>query len=301
MELTRRVEAWRSAGDIESFRGHSIYVHHRVGGALSPDTPPLLLLHGFPSSSYDWRPLLETMPSRDVLAFDFLGFGLSDKPRDHTYTLAWQADLTEELVRRHFPERPVFLLAHDMGTSVSTELFARQIEGSHTFEMSGALLFNGSMVVERASLTRSQKALLSPVGAIATRLSNRRLFGREFGAIFSPGHPLSEEEADDQWSLVCHKRGRTLGHRLIHYVTERRRLHDRWHGALRDWPGRLNLTWGELDPVATTRVLDAVIDLRPHVPVQRLPELGHYPQIEDPSAIVAAISEAESRNGGPVD
>ena len=296
MEITDRVRQWRSAGSSESFRGHSIHVHVRDG-----EGTPLLLLHGFPSSSYDWKPLLELMPDRPVLAFDFLGFGLSDKPRDHTYTLAWQADLAEELVRRHFPGRPVFLVAHDMGTSVSTELFAREIEGRRPFETTGALLFNGSMVVERATLTRSQKALLSPFGPIATRLSNRRLFGREFGAIFSPSHPLSEEEADDQWSLVCHNGGRTIGNKLIHYVNERRRYHSRWHGAISDWPGQLSLVWGELDPVATTSVLAAVIELRPAVPVERLPELGHYPQIEDPSAIAAAISAAESRAGAAGD
>jgi pimeloyl-ACP methyl ester carboxylesterase len=61
----------------------------------------LLLLHGFPSSSYDWRLLLDELPGRAVLAYDCLGFGLSEKPRDHTYTLGGQADIAEELVARH--------------------------------------------------------------------------------------------------------------------------------------------------------------------------------------------------------
>lgn len=293
MVLTARAEAWRSAGVSESFRGHSIHVHRQSGDGSTPGAPPLLLLHGFPSSSFDWKPLLAGMPGREVLAFDFLGFGLSDKPRDHVYSLHWQADLTEELVRRHFPGRPVFLVAHDMGTSVSTELFARDLEGRLGFEPAGAMLFNGSMVLDRATLTRSQKLLRGPLGPLATRLSNYRVFRREFGAIFSPAHPLSEEEAADQWSLICHNGGRTLGHRLIHYLEERAKLTDRWHGALRDWPGELSLAWGELDPVATTSVLDAVIGLRPGVPVERLPGLGHYPQIESPGAIAAALTAAQ--------
>jgi pimeloyl-ACP methyl ester carboxylesterase len=293
LKLTNRVIDWRTRGQSERFRGHSIHVHETPG-----EGPPLLLLHGFPSSSYDFKTLLKELPGRRILTFDFLGFGFSDKPRDHLYSLAWQADLTEELVRRHFPGEKVFLVAHDMGTSVSTELFARDIEGKLGFGMTGAMLFNGSMVVERATLTRSQKALLSRLGPVATRLSNRWLFGREFGEIFSPSHPLSEEEADDQWSLLCHNGGRTLGDKLIHYVTERRRFHSRWHGAITNWPGKLNLAWGELDPVATTSVLDAVIALRPEVPVERLPQLGHYPQVEDPAAIAAAINRAEARSAG---
>jgi pimeloyl-ACP methyl ester carboxylesterase len=288
VELTDRVIDWRSRGRSESFRGHSIHVHETDG-----EGTPMLLLHGFPSSSYDFNALLAQLKGRRTLTFDFLGFGLSDKPRDHLYTLAWQADLVEELVRRHLPGEKVFLVGHDMGTSVSTELFARDIEGKLGFEMTGAVLFNGSMVVERATLTRSQNALLSRLGPLATRISNRWLFGREFGEIFSPSHPLSEEEADDQWSLICHNGGRTMGHKLIHYVTERRRLHSRWHGAISDWQGDLRLIWGELDPVATTSVLDAVIDLRPGVPVERLTHLGHYPQVEEPATVAAAILRAE--------
>ncbi|MFA9401254.1 MAG: alpha/beta hydrolase [Acidobacteriota bacterium] len=290
-ELTDRVFDWRSRGASETFRGRRIHVFRRAGEGV-----PLVLLHGFPSSSYDWQPLLEQETDRPVLAFDFLGFGLSDKPRDHVYSLHWQADLTEELVRRHLPGRPVFLLAHDMGTSVATELLARDIDGHLGFELAGSMLFNGSMVLDQASLTRSQKLLRGPLGPLAARLTNRRVFDREFGALFSPTHPLSEREAADQWSLICHNGGRGIGHRLMHYLEERERLTDRWHGAISDWPGSLSLAWGELDPVATTSVLDALIDLRPGVPVERLPRLGHYAQIEDPAAIAAALERAIERS-----
>ncbi|MGK2954343.1 MAG: alpha/beta fold hydrolase [Solirubrobacterales bacterium] len=292
MELTNRVIDWRSKGQTEDFRGRKIHVYEGEG-----EGTPILLLHGFPSSSYDWQAMLELLPGRRVLAFDFLGFGLSDKPKDHTYSLMWQADLTEELVRRHFPDEPVFLVGHDMGTSVSTELFARDIRGELGFEMTGAMLFNGSIVLAKATLTRGQKLLRGPLGPLASRLSSRRFFTREFGAIFSSDHPLSAEEAADQWSLVCYNGGRALGHKLIHYLEEREKLTDRWHGAIRDWQGDLSFTWAELDPVATTSVLDAVIELRPSAPVNRLPHLGHYPQVEEPEAIANAVLKAEATLG----
>ena len=94
-----------------------------------------------------------------VLALDFLGFGLSSKPRDHVYSLLWQADLVEDLLRRRQPGRAVFIVAHDMGTSVATELMARDLEGRLDIELAGALLFNGSIVLERASLTPAQRLL----------------------------------------------------------------------------------------------------------------------------------------------
>jgi pimeloyl-ACP methyl ester carboxylesterase len=285
--LTPAVQDWRGRGREEFFRGRRIHVFERDGAG-----PRLVLLHGFPSSSYDWRGLLEVESERAAFAFDFLGFGLSEKPRDHAYTLDWQADLTEALVDAHFGSAAVFVVAHDMGTSVATELFARDIEGTLGIRIAGALLFNGSIVVERASLTRSQKLLRGPLGPFAARLANEPVFRREFGALFSPAHPLTDAEAADQWSLLTHDGGHRLGHRLIHYIDERVRYADRWHGAVRDWRGPLSLAWGLRDPVATTAVLEALLELRPSAPTDRLPKLGHYPQIEDPAAIAASLRAA---------
>src|SRR5689334_16669760 len=139
MAFPDRVDAWRKRGRDEEFRGRRIHLFARAGR-----DPLLLLLHGFPSSSYDWRILLDHETEHAAIAPDLLGFGLSEKPPDHTYTLHWQADLVEDLVSGH--DRPVFLIAHDMGTSVATELMARDLEGDLEMELVGALLLNGSMV-----------------------------------------------------------------------------------------------------------------------------------------------------------
>jgi pimeloyl-ACP methyl ester carboxylesterase len=283
--LTERVRAWRERGQTEEFRGHSVHTFRQEG-----EGPLLLLLHGFPSSSYDWRLLLEELPGRNVLTFDFLGFGLSAKPREHDYSLFWQADLTEELVRRHGAGRPVFIVAHDMGTSVANELMARDLEGKLTMDVAGILLFNGSMVLEVASPTPAQKALRSRFGPLVARVSSERFFRHQFGSVFSAAHPLSEAEAEDQWALICHNGGRTLGHRLISYMDQRETHAKRWHGAIREWPGELSLAWGMQDPVATTAVLAALRELRAEVPVSELPELAHYPQIEDAAQISRCLS-----------
>ncbi len=291
MSLTERTEAWRRAGEEVAFRGRSIHVHSRLGEGLG-DGPLILFLHGFPSSSYDWRRLLQLGWNDPVLAFDFLGFGLSDKPRDHVYTLAWQADLAEELASRYAGGGPVFVCAHDMGTSVATELFARDLEGRLGIDLCGALLFNGSIVLERSSPTAAQRALRSRAGPALSRLTSRAVFRRQLGSVFSSGHPLGDDEAADQWSLVVHHHGRTLGHSLIRYMDERVTHAERWHGAIRDWPKPLRFAWGMLDPVATPAVLAALRELRPAAPVDELPDLGHYPQIEDPPQIAAALRAA---------
>jgi len=284
--LTPNVERWRAAGSFEEVAGRRLYVQRREG-----EGPLLLFLHGFPSSSYDWRELLALRPQRASLLFDFLGFGLSDKPADHVYTLGWQADAAEELVERA-GSPPVYVVAHDMGTSVATELFARELRGEAKLEIAGALLFNGSILLDRASPTVGQKLLRSRLGPLFARLTTERSFRLQFGRIFSDAHPLTRAEADDQWSLLAHDGGQRIGHLLVNYMAERERYVERWHGAFRDWPGRLSLTWGLEDPVATTAVLDGLRELRPGVPVRELAGIGHYPQLERPDLIAAALDDA---------
>lgn len=285
--LTPNVERWRDAGGFEQVAGRRLYVQRRTG-----DGPLLLFLHGFPSSSYDWRALLAqpTVQGRAALMFDCLGFGLSDKPADVEYTLRWQADAAEELVTRAGSPQ-VYVVAHDMGTSVATELFARELEGRGRLEIAGALLFNGSILLDRASPTVGQKLLRSRLGPLFARLTSERSFRLQFGQIFSDVHPLTREEAADQWALLACNGGHRIGHLLVNYMAERERYVERWHGAFRDWPGRLSLTWGLVDPVATTAVLDGLRELRPGVPVRELPGIGHYPQLERPDLIADVLAE----------
>jgi pimeloyl-ACP methyl ester carboxylesterase len=288
--LTERVRRWRDDGAIEEVAGRRLFVRRR-GGA---DSGPLLLyLHGFPSSSYDWRELLELRRDRGeaTLAFDFLGFGLSEKPPDHEYTLAWQADAAEELVRRA-GSPPVFVVGHDMGTSVATELMARELRGELSFEIAGALLFNGSMLLHLAKPTLGQNLLRSRLGPLFARLTSERGFRAQFSRVFSPEHPLGREEAADQWSLIAHGDGQRIAHKTIHYMTERERFTERWHGAIRDWPKPLTLAWGLQDPVARVEVLRGLQALRPGVPTIELPDAAHYPQVERPDLISAALDDA---------
>jgi len=288
--LTPRTLGWEASGEYATIDGRRIFVRHRAGSG-----PPVLFLHGYPSSSYDWRHAFAALDGRSVTTFDFLGYGLSDKPRDHVYSLRGQADLVEAVLKR-MGARSVRLIAHDMGSSVATELLARDVDGTLPFELSRVLLFNASMVRERASLLWGQKLLLSPLGRVAGRLTTEFAFRRQFGGIFSAAHPLSPEEAADQWSLLKHNGGHRMLDRLIFYNHERVTppLADRWHGALRDWPGKLELAWAGLDPICTEAVLEAVLELRPNAPLTRLPGLGHYPQLEDPAATLSVIERFAS-------
>ena len=111
---------------------------------------------------------------------------------------------------RRAGDAPVYLVAHDMGTSVATELMARDLEGRLDIELAGALLFNGSIVLERASLTPAQRLLRSRMGR-SSRCSRTSAFSASSSAPSFGRHPLDSQEAADQWSLICHTAGAPWG------------------------------------------------------------------------------------------
>ncbi|VBA53407.1 Haloalkane dehalogenase 1 [Mycobacterium attenuatum] len=276
------VREWRDGGRWLHTDAGKVFLRSGPGKA-----PTVLLLHGYPSSSFDFREVIPYLAGHAWVTLDFLGFGLSDKPRPHRYSLLEQADLAQAVVASTITG-PVVVLAHDMGTSVTTELLARDLEGRLPFDVQRAVLSNGSVILERASLRPIQQVLRSPLGPVAARLVTRGGFQRSFGRLFSARHPLSAEEADAQWELLTHHGGHRIPHLLISYLDERTRYAARWHGAVRDWPKPLGFVWGLDDPVATTNVLNGLRDLRPHAAVVELPGLGHYPQLEDPRAYAEA-------------
>ncbi|KAK9200358.1 hypothetical protein WN944_015555 [Citrus x changshan-huyou] len=70
-----------------------------------PDSPPLLLVHGFGASIPHWRRNIGTLAkSYTVYAIDLLGFGASDKPAGYSYTMEGWAqlilDFLDEVVKK---------------------------------------------------------------------------------------------------------------------------------------------------------------------------------------------------------
>lgn len=286
MSLDPVLREWRAGGKDIATRFGTVHVHRQGEGA-----PGLVLLHGYPTSSYDWRPILPLLGDEPVLTLDFLGFGFSDKPPGHDYSLFEQADIVEAVLAEIGTTGSVDVLAHDMGTSVATELMARDQAKELGFDLGRVVLSNGSVLLERASLRPIQKLLRSRFGPVVSALSSRAIFTRQLAAVFSDGHPLAREDADRHWELLAAGNGHRQLHKLTAYLHERAEHAPRWHGAVRDWPGTLGFLWGERDPVATVAVLDGLRELRPAAEVITFEDLGHFPQTEDPRRFAAALRE----------
>ena len=288
-ELPPNVAAWRDRGRYINVLGIEVFiVDWTDGGAARDSEEATLILHGFPTSSSDWRHALPVFgANRRVILFDFPGFGLSGKPTDYSYSLIEQADVAE-LVLRSTGVRRAHVIAHDMGTSVACELLARRERGLLSFDARSLLLTNGSVYPELARLTPSQKLLRSPAAAFFNRLSSERVFRWQMKKLFGP--PVDDQELVDMWAQLQYEGGKRLLPRLIGYVDDRYRFWHRWIGALR----RLDLPalalWGPLDPVAVLAIGERLAREIPNAELRTLEGLGHYPMLEHPQRFGEAVA-----------
>lgn len=144
MELAQ----WKALGSYEHWQGHDIFkvVHH-----AGESKPWILLIHGFPTSSFDFHLIWNSLGQRyNFLAFDMLGYGYSDKPANWQYSIMHQADIAEYLVRQEGVKQ-VGVLAHDAGDTVAQELLARSNTHQLPFELPMIVMFNGGLFPEITS------------------------------------------------------------------------------------------------------------------------------------------------------
>jgi pimeloyl-ACP methyl ester carboxylesterase len=282
--LTPSVRAWRDRGRFLPIAGRSVFV---VDVGPREAGRALLLLHGFPTSSHDFQRVLpELEREHRVILLDFPGFGLSDKPLDYSYSLLEQAEVVAMLLR-HLAVHRCQIVAHDMGTSVLCELLARRERGLLPFEIESLVLMNGSVHIELAQLTPSQRLLRSALAPLLVKASSRRLFGLQMRRIL--GKQLSDADLDDMWCLVEHKDGVLRLPDTIYYIEERTRFWHRWVGALTRVDLPALVLWGPEDPVAVIGIAERLAQEIPGARLSRLDRLGHYPQLEDPERVTAAL------------
>jgi pimeloyl-ACP methyl ester carboxylesterase len=284
------ITSWESRGEYRDLLGHRVFT--MTAPALG-DEPlePLLVLHGFPTSSYDFCAVLDDLRAhRRVFLLDLLGYGLSDKP-DIEYTMSLQADIAAAFVAE-VGAGELALLTHDMGNTVGGELLARQTEGSWPVEITRRVLTNGSIYIAMAHLSAGQELLLSLPDATLPDDGPVSEAGIRAGlaGTFSPESRVDAAELDDLARLVLHHDGHRVMPRLIRYIEERRARESRFTGAIETHASPLGVVWGADDPIAVVAMVDRLRAARPDATVTVLDGVGHYPMVEAPTRLAAALA-----------
>src|SRR5215813_4105596 len=158
-----RSDTWRAQGSYFSWaprRGDAPAVnvfHVEVG---DHDAPPLVLVHGFPTSSIDWDEISQLLGGRyRVCAMDFPGFGFSDKPLGWGYSLQRDAEVLEHYIGEVLGLDSMIMLAHDRGSSVA---IIHTTRGDSRAKLEHLFITNGNIYLRLSNLTNAQRVMLDP-------------------------------------------------------------------------------------------------------------------------------------------
>ena len=287
MQFVGEIERWWAAGEriTLSVDGQERTVFVRRLG----EGPHTTLLHGFPSSSHDWAKVVPLLSgSRSVLLVDFLGFGASEKPPDHRYSLLEQADLVEALWRLEGVGSTT-LVAHDYAVSVAQELLARGIEDSLEVEIEALHLLNGGLYPDLHRPQPVQSALLDPEqGPALSAMINEQLFVAGLAPTFAEGYDAAADSAEI-WSATSRNGGERIAHLLIRYITDREQNAERWTSALHSTGVPLSFIWGMLDPVSGAHMAERIREMLPSAPFLALHDVAHWPALEAPERVAHAM------------
>lgn len=283
------IDRWSSNGSVRLLCGRRIFTIDLP--ALGPErSEPLLIVHGYPTSSYDYASVLAALRvGRRVLTLDLLGYGLSEKP-DEPYTLSMQAGIVEAFVASAGITR-LAMLTHDMGDTLGGELLARQLEGSWRVQITKRVLTNGSIYIEMAQLTAGQQMLLGlPDLALPDELApDEHALAVSLQATLSPTSTVTADGLLPHASMICHFGGNRLLARTIRYIEERRLRQDRYTGAIEKHPSPLAIVWGAHDPIALPSMAERLAAATSDSTLTMLEGVGHYPSIEAPERFVDAV------------
>jgi pimeloyl-ACP methyl ester carboxylesterase len=265
--------------------------------------PAMLMVHGFPTSSFDFRRLAQELKSDyRMCMFDFPGYGYSDKPAGgYRYSLKDDAELMWHFVTRVVPMREFSLLSHDRGDSVSLAFLSLyQTSADPPFRITHQYILNGNVYLPLANLTDFQKRMLDPAtSAMAVKAVSPELLAAGLGATtHTPGLKANDPEVKALAAQFAYQSGVAVLPSTIQYLNERKEMELTYLQILARSAVPVTLIWGVHDMIAPVRVADYVWDTalksrKAAAAYWIVPCGNHYLQQDQPAAIAGVIRTAD--------
>lgn len=244
-----------------------------------PSSPKLVLLHGWPSSSHQYRELIPALADHfHVIAPDYPGFGESDTPDPATfaYTFDKLAEVIEHfLAAKKFDRYGMYM--QDYGGPVGFRIMTKNpgslewltIQNTNAYEVGFSDAWAGLRT--KYWLDRSAENEAAAAGMLALDVVK---------ATYLTGTVNPELMSPDAWNMDYHvtlqrPHGRKLQLDLFYDYRNNLILYPKWQQFLRDQQPKTVIFWGQDDLFFTRAGGEAYLQDIPNAEMHRL-SAGHF-------------------------
>ena len=251
--------------------------------AGKPGNPKLVLLHGFPSSSHQYRNLIPALADRfHVISPDYPGFGNSDAPdpREFAYTFDQLAEITGKFLRQKGFDR-FGLFVQDYGGPVGFRIVTKSpgvlewliIQNTNAYEVGFTAAWGGLRDALWHNRTPENEEAVAGLLAYDT-VKAIYLHGAQKPELISPDNWHS-----DFFTTIQKPNGRQIQLDLFYDYRTNVTLYPKWQSFLKQNQPKAIIFWGQDDIFFTREGGEAYLDALPKAEMHRL-ESGHF-AVED--------------------
>lgn len=267
-----------------TLEGHRIHVREWVGRG-----PTILLMHGFPDNLHLYDALVPQLAGHHVVAFDFIGWGDSDKPSPSTYPYTADQQIKEvNAVVTQLHLAPIIEVVHDSSGPPGIDWAMR-----HQASVARLVLLNTyynpvpGLRPPEAIAIFSAHALDKVQDLIADDVpAGKELFDWQVGGFFANAKARAKY-LPELWAAFLPELPafRALNYHLLDDVVERAKRAP----ALRTFTKPVTIAWGAGDPYLNLMVANRFHQLFPRSRLDVIRKANHYVQMDQPREVAAAI------------
>jgi len=261
----------------------------RVRVAGSPDSPPLVLIHGITRTLEDWsEQFVRLARSHRLIAFDLPGCGFSDRAAADT-SVAVLADTVLDVLDTLGESRPVHVVGNSLGGAVAMKVAAIAPTRTASLVLVDSAGFGKAVALPLRLMTipRLGEAMTSRITrAAAYQLERMSFADPRLATTARVDHAIAVSRQPDT-ARVTLEIARSLA--TIHGIR------DTWRtellGAVAPLQIPTLLMWGDQDRVLPATHLAEARAILPHAEAVLFPGVGHMPQIEVPDEFADRVSQ----------
>jgi len=274
-ELISTAPLAKTKRKIRTFAGDIAYLRKGQG-------PPLVLLHGIPSSSYVWRDVIDPLSATfDVLAPDLLGYGDSDKRLDADLSIAAQARYAVAFMES-LGIHQAAVVGHDIGGGIAQLMAVDEPQRVARLILIDSIVDNNWPVADIARLKE-------PVwDQIMVNIDLRKGFRKGLEAGLVTEGRVSEELVDEWTRPFQDLGGRRAYLRAARALSNRDLTSRSKHIEEIETPTLI--LWGANDKFLEPRWADALKHKLRDATVEIIDPGGHFLPLDRPEAVAEAIT-----------